>query len=304
VTGSTAVPSWKIEVVVPAAAGDAISAVLEQHAGAVSLFPARSGGVVSICGYSAGEPDAGALKSDLAAAARGANIAAPAVDIVWLPAIDWVALNRESFAPLCVGGVWIRDSYHDEPAPPGAVTLVVDAATAFGTGQHATTQGCLIALDRLVRRPRRLPPGPVLDLGCGSGILAMAAAKRLHRRVLASDIDPVAVAMARYNVAANGLGALVRTVESRGYANHAIRRAGPYALIFANILARPLVRMAPDCARHLRPGGYAVLSGLLTTQERPVIAAHRQQGLILAGRERIDGWSTLVVKRPVRHRTP
>ncbi len=298
-SGSTAAPSWKIEVVVPAAVGDAIAAILEAHIPAVSLFPAPNGAALRISGYAASEPDEAALRSEIEAAARVAGIAAPAVDIVWLPATDWAALNRESFAPLRVGGVWIRDSYHDEPAPVGAATIVVDAATAFGTGHHATTQGCLLALDRFAVRPRLLPAGPVLDLGCGTAILAISAAKRLRRPVLATDIDPAAVAMARYNINRNGLRFLVRPIRSRGYAAHAIRRAGPYALILANILSRPLVRMAPDCARHLVPGGYAVLSGLLTDQERPVVAAHRQQGLILDARYRLDGWSTLVVRRPI-----
>lgn len=292
-----ALPSWKVEVVVPAAVGDTIAEVLEGYTSAVSLFPDQSGAAVQISGYAATAPDEAMLRDEIEAAACAAGIAAPAVDIVWLPAIDWAAVNRESFAPLRVGGIWIRDSYHDEPAPAGAVTLVVDAATAFGTGHHGTTQGCLTVLDYFARRPRLLPAGPVLDLGCGTGILGMAAAKRLRRPVLASEIDPIAVAMARYNVKTNGLGSLVQPICSSGYAAHKIRRAGPYALILANILARPIARMAPDCARHLRRGGYAVLSGLLTSQERPVIAAHRQQGLILAARTRIDGWSTLVVRR-------
>lgn len=290
-------PSWKVEVVVPAAVGDTIAEVLEGHTTAISLFLDQSGGAVRVSGYAANAPDEATLRDEIKTAARAAGIDAPAVDVVWLPAIDWAAVNRESFTPLCVGGVWIRDSYHDDPAPAGAVTLVVDAATAFGTGHHGTTQGCLVALDRFAGRPRLLPAGPVLDLGCGTGILGMAAAKRLRRPVVATDIDPVAVAMARYNVKTNGLGSLVQPLCSKGYDAHKIRQAGPYALILANILARPIARMAPDCARHLRPGGYAVLSGLLTSQERPVIAAHRQQGLILAARYRIDGWSTLVVRR-------
>ena len=298
-SGSAAAPSWKVEVVVPKAASEAIAAVLESYSPAVSLFPAPDGRVVRVSGYAASEPDEAALRTDIEAAARTAGITAPAVDIVWLPAIDWAAVNRESFAPVRVGGVWIRDSYHDEPAPVGTVAIVVDAATAFGTGQHATTQGCLMALDRFAVRSHSLPPGPVLDLGCGTAILGMAAAKRLRRPVLTTDIDPAAVAMARYNIKRNRLGSFVRPLRSRGYADHAIRRAGPYALILANILARPLVRMAPDCAHHLLPGGFAVLSGLLTTQERPIIAAHRQQGLVLAARYRLDGWSTLVVRRPI-----
>lgn len=296
---TAAAPSWKVEVVVPAAAGEAITAVLEVHTSAVSLFPAPNGAAVRISGYATREPDAAALRLEIETAAREAGIDTPALDIVWLPATDWAAVNRESFAPLRVGGVWIRDSYHNEPAPAGSVPIVVDAATAFGTGRHATTQGCLMALDRFARRPRLLPAGPVLDLGCGTAILAMAAAKRLRRPVLATDIDPAAVAMARFNIDHNGLRPLIRPIRSRGYADHKIRQAGPYALILANILSRPLIRMAPECARHLVPGGYAVLSGLLVDQERPVIAAHRQQGLIFNARYRLDGWSTLVVRRPI-----
>lgn len=298
-TGSATPPSWKLEVIVPTAAGEAISDAVGGHISAVSMFPVASGDAMRICGYVAAEPDAAALETDIAAAAHAAGIATPELDIVCLPATDWAAVNRESFAPLRVGGVWIRDSYHDDPAPAGTVTLIVDAATAFGTGHHPTTQGCLIALDQFAHRSPRLQPGPVLDMGCGTGILGMAAALRLRRSVVATDIDPVAVAMARYNVEMNRLGAVHRPIVSRGYADHAIRRSGPYALILANILARPIARMAPDCARHLKPGGYAVLSGLLTTQERPVIAAHRQQGLILTARHRIEEWSTLVVRRPI-----
>jgi len=298
VTPGSALPSWKVEAVVPTVASEACAAVFEAYLPAVSLFPAADGKSVRLSGYAAAAPDEATLRADLATAARAAGIATPALDVVWLPAVDWAAVNRESFAPMRIGSVWIRDSYHDEPAPAGTVTLIVDAATAFGTGHHGTTQGCLEALDWFAGHRRLLPVGPVLDLGCGTGILAMAAAKRLRRRVVAADIDPVAVAMTRFNVVRNGLGAWVRPLCSRGYARDAIRQCGPYGLILANILARPLIRMAPECARHLRPGGHAVLSGLLHGQERAVLAAHRQHGLIPVRRYRRDEWSTLVVRRP------
>lgn len=286
---------WKIEFVVPAGAAQALTDALEPHTGIVSMFMDDDEVSARVSGFGDDAPDEAVLRRDLAAAAQAAGIAPPPVDLVWLPDLDWVALNRESFPPQHIGRFWIRDSYHDEPPPAGAVSITIDAATAFGTGRHGTTRGCLLALGDLARR--RLQPGPVLDMGCGTAILAIAAAKLLRRRVVASDIDPEAVRMARLNAVRNGAGSGVATTVSRGYDAAIIERDGPYVLILANILANPLTRMAPACARHLAPGGYVVLSGLLTAQEAAVLAAHRIQGLVLVRRYRIEGWSTLVLRR-------
>jgi ribosomal protein L11 methyltransferase len=164
----------------------------------------------------------------------------------------------------------------------------LDAGQAFGSGEHDSTRGCLLAIDRLARRPMR-----VLDLGCGAGILAIAAAKRFHARVIAADNDPIAVAVTRENVVRNGVAARVRCRISDGY--RAVRRAGPFDLILANILADPLCAMARDTVRNLAPGGTVVLSGLLDRQADRVAAAHR--GLRLRQTIGEGLWVTLVLSQ-------
>ena len=215
----------------------------------------------------------------------------PALAIERLPARDWLAENQASFPPLRAGRYFIHGSHYRAHAPAGAMALTINATTAFGTGEHATTRGCLLALDALARRGLRRP---VLDMGTGTGILAIAAAKTWRRTVTARDIDAESVRVAARNAAVNGAAALVDLGRADGYRGLRRRR---YALIFANILARPLALMAPDLARHLAPGGVAVLSGLLSRQERAVLAAHRLQGLALRARFCIDGWHTLVLAR-------
>ena len=209
------------------------------------------------------------------------------------PAEGWLARTHAAFPEQPVGRRFaVRGTHLDGPPMPGRITLSLDAGVAFGSGEHGSTRGCLIAFERVAyRRPRR-----ILDLGTGSGILAMAAARLLHRRILASDIDPWSVRVAAENAALNGVARLVRCRQTDGWKSPGLRAAGPYDLVFANILARPLCAMAKDLAAHLAPGGTAILAGLLQTQARLVLAAHRRRGLVLEGGVREGPWTTLILR--------
>jgi ribosomal protein L11 methyltransferase len=274
-----------------------VAALLDELAGAVAAFEthAAAGDNPALWRVEAypREPvlDAAAeIRLALAAAGDGGRL----VRIIEerLPARDWLAENRRAFPPQRIGRFLIHGSHWHGAVPPSAIAIEIDAATAFGTGEHASTRGCLLALEGFARRRRFRRP---LDIGTGSGILAIAAAKRLHRRVIAGDIDPEAVRVARHHAGRNGLTRQVRIVRAAGYRSRVLRRSD-YDLILANILARPLALMARDLKRAIAPGGIAVLAGLLRRQEALVLAAHRAQGLKLERRLVIEGWSTLVLR--------
>jgi ribosomal protein L11 methyltransferase len=284
---------WRIAATVADAETAALaSAAFESLFTAVSAFEAAPGDAWQVEGFAAAPPERGLVEANLALLWTGRADAPPALTVERLPDRDWLAENQASFPPLRAGRYFIHPSHYRGRVPAGTIALIIDAATAFGSGEHATTQGCLLALDALARRGRRRA---VLDMGTGTGILAMAAAKTWRRRVVARDIDAEAVRVAARNAAANGVAALIDVGRSAGY--RGLRRGGGFDLVFANILARPLVLMAPDLARVLAPGGVAVLSGLLARQECAVLAAHRACGLRLVRRIRLQGWHTLVLAR-------
>lgn len=228
----------------------------------------------------------------LALAAASAGVPPPELTIEPLPERDWLADNRERFAPFRIGRFVIQVPDGRTRTPPGAIPLRIEAATAFGSGRHGSTEGCLRALESLARRPIR----GALDVGCGSGILAIAAAKLWRVPVLASDIDPSAVDVARANARLNGVGHLVRVVVADSYRSPVIESSPPFDLVLCNILARPLKRLARELARHLAPGGVAVLAGLLRADGNDVLAAHRANGLGLVRKIDIEGWRTLVLR--------
>ena len=290
--GDTA--GWTLELEVPARAAPVFMDALEGLAASVSCFDTGPGGPWRVEALFTKMPEHGATALSLALAAASAGVKEPDFVVRPLAARDWLAENRASFRPVAAGRFFVHPTFFEGHAPAGAHAIALDAATAFGSGAHGTTHGCLVALDGIARRRR---PRRLLDMGCGSGILAIAMAKAWRREVLAVDIDDEAVRVTRGNARRNSVGRLVRAGAGTGFAAPLLRRQGRFDLIAANILARPLVSMAPALARALVPGGAAVLSGLLTPQEAQVIAACRTQGLRLAGRIRVDTWSTLVVKR-------
>lgn len=231
------------------------------------------------------------LASALVLAGALTGVAAP-LQRHAVAADGWLALTQANFPEQLVGSRFaVRGTHLRDRAPTGRIGLVVDAGVAFGSGEHGSTRGCLRALERVAHlRPRR-----ILDLGTGSGILAIGAAKLLRQKVLASDIDPWSVRVSRENAALNGVAALVRCRLADGWQDPMLRAAAPYDLVFGNILARPLCAMAKHLAANLAPGGMAILAGLLGSQIRMVLAAHRPHGLALRMILREGNWATLVL---------
>ncbi len=210
---------------------------------------------------------------------------------------DWLSQVARNFPPLTIGRFYIHGSHVEETPAPGAIAIQVDAGAAFGSGEHGTTRCCLEAMDWLARSRDF---SHILDMGCGSGVLAIAAAKLWRTNVLAVDIDPVAVRVTHDNARDNREQGRVEAAESDGYASERVKRAGDngqYELIISNILARPLVKFAPDLYKHLQPGGFAILSGLLASQETMVKSAHIMQGLKFKKRFIYEQWCTLVLEK-------
>jgi len=218
---------------------------------------------------------------------------------------DWVEASLEGLQPVAAGRFVVHGAHDRARVPANAIRVEVEAALAFGTGHHGTTRGCLLALDALAKGGRRRAPArATLDLGTGSGVLAMAAAKLWRRRVLASDIDPPVVRIARSNVRHNGVAPWITVVEANGVTAARMRARGGYDLVLANILLAPLKRLAAPMRRLLAPGARVILSGLLPSQANAALAAYRAHGLVLARRIDLDGWTTLVMFLPNAYHAP
>ncbi len=265
----------------------ALSDLVEPPPDAVTTFELGDGWIVEA--YYTEHPDSERLTKELGALL---SFAVPQIEVVEVPDENWVAISQAALPPVSAGRFTIHGSHDRGLVPRGPNTLLIDAGEAFGTAHHATTQGCLIALDRVTRR-RQFES--VLDLGCGSGVLAIAAARALPgARIEASDNDPVAISVARTNARLNGVAGRIRMWVADGLPRSRVRE-GSYDLILANILADPLVALAQDVAWALRPGGVVILSGLLVRQAEYVIAAYRSHGFSLVDHRRLAGWSTLTL---------
>jgi ribosomal protein L11 methyltransferase len=258
---------------------------------AVAAFEAPGGGW-EITVHFADPPDQTSIR-ELVGVAAGDEVALTvAFDTV--EATDWVKATLEELVPVRAGRFIVHGRHDRAKVPVNKLGIEIEAALAFGTGHHGTTRGCLLLLDEVLKAydPRR-----VLDLGTGTGVLAIAAAKAQHRLVLASDIDPLSVLTARDNARLNGVGNCVQPIRATGFSAPQFAGHGPFDLVLANILANPLKQMATPMARHLAPSALVVLSGLLPYQAQGVVAAYRARGLVLKRHIQIEGWSSLLLRK-------
>lgn len=210
-----------------------------------------------------------------------------------VPDTDWVAHVRRELTPVEAGRFFVYGAHDADKVPHDRISLLIEAAMAFGTGHHGTTLGCLRALDRLIEGGLRARS--VADIGCGTAVLAMAAARVWPEEVLASDIDSVAVDVAEANVRANDLVGRVRCVEAAGFGHQALSGEDQFDLIFANILMGPLLELAPDMSRAVQPGGHVILSGILNEQAETVAARYGEFGFNLVNQDQIVDWTTLTL---------
>jgi ribosomal protein L11 methyltransferase len=235
-----------------------------------------------------------ALYSEMPDSDLLSRLAGDEVHVAQLPDTDWIRLSQQGLPPVRAGRFFVYGAHDEGEVPRSVIPIRIEAGLAFGTGHHETTALCLAALSDLARRRRY---ANVLDLGCGTGLLAIGAAKLWRRRVMASDIDPIAIEVTRTNARANGEATLVHAVVADGLGNPALAARAPYDLIVANILAESLTRLAPDIAKSLARRGTLVLSGLLHWQENLVLSFYRPHGLTLRQIHRDGPWSALALER-------
>lgn len=212
-----------------------------------------------------------------------------------VPDLNWVAISQAALPPVVAGRFVVHGTHDRHRVPRGPSTILIDAGEAFGTAHHATTLGCLLAIDRLTRAEDFRT---ILDLGCGSGVLAIAAAKALPTaEIIATDLDAQSVKVAADNMKLNGVGGRIAICKADGVRHTWLRQSKPFDLVIANILAGPLISLAPELSRTVRRSGTLVLSGLLIPQAPQVIAAYRASGFHVLRHDRLTGWSTLTLQR-------
>ncbi len=285
---------WKISFNLPMAAITNAEEGFEDLALAISTFEVNEKAKIwSFEMLCEAMPEMTEVKSRLLVLSTLFDFPTPQPDVQRVEQQDWLAQVARSFPPMKIGRFYVHGAHYQDAIPAGMIGIQVDAGAAFGSGEHGTTSCCLKAIDWLGKQAEF---SNILDMGCGSGILAIAAAKVWRNPVVAADIDEVAVRVTEENCLINRVQQYVTSMVSDGYASDRIKRAAPYDLIIANILARPLVALAPDLKANLAAGGVAVLSGLLTSQETMVMSAHRMQGLSLRKRFTDGEWCTLVIE--------
>ena len=281
---------WQIRLMTNTATAPRYAAALELFCPTVSWIDTDEDGVVEVEAICEGKPDSAAVMKAL----KAAHSPVPKVSINPLPDTDWLQMSFQSFPPKSLGRFWIHGSHITQSPPAGSWPLQIDAATAFGSGEHPTTAGCLGAIERIFKR-KKFPHA--LDMGTGSGILAVGAIRAGRGKVIAIDIDPESIRVTRNHARANRLEKHVQLQAGPGYRTPLVGRKAPYDLILCNILARPLRQMAPQAARMIKPGGTIVLAGLLHSQAPGVISSYRTQGFHLIKRVQRQEWTILELRK-------
>jgi ribosomal protein L11 methyltransferase len=296
---TTAPDLWTIRLTCESSQVEALEAVFEGEALALSSFAPPRESLAQIDVLTEGKPN----KSDVDArlilwAAMGKQKAVRA-EIYPVGNLDWIKKVAQDFPPLDIARWRVFGANHKKVAGPTRMGLQIDATSAFGTGEHPTTKGCMILLDEYLKSQKNPSHLKLLDMGCGSGILAMAFARATHGFALGIDMDAPSIGIARENARINGLAKYLSFDVGCGYGPRSVAKHAPYDLVMANIFARPLCEMAKDLKGVIKTGGYVILSGILNAQANAVISAHRSQGLVLKKRLRLGEWSALALYAPV-----
>ena len=269
--------------------GDALERLTPEPIG-VGVFELEDGsGLWEVGAYFSEKPD------DISLALLAAVFQAEEFKISELPQIDWVSKVQRSLKPVVAGRFFVYGSHDSDKVPPDCEPLLIEASMAFGTGHHGTTKGCLLALEQLITDGFKAKN--VIDVGCGTAVLAMAAARIFSANVIASDIDSVAHSVAKMNILANGLDRNIQCFEASGFAHEQIKTKNPFDLIFANILLAPLLAIATDISKYSLSGGYVVLSGILSEQAELVVNKYTGVGFSLSNQIDIGEWVTIIFRK-------
>ena len=269
--------------------GDALERLTPEPIG-VGVFELEDGsGLWEVGAYFSEKPD------DISLALLAAVFQAEEFKISELPQIDWVSKVQRSLKPVVAGRFFVYGSHDSDKVPPDCEPLLIEASMAFGTGHHGTTKGCLLALEQLITVGFKAKN--VIDVGCGTAVLAMAAARIFSANVIASDIDSVAHSVAKMNILANGLDRNIQCFEASGFAHEQIKTKNPFDLIFANILLAPLLAIATDISKYSLSGGYVVLSGILSEQAELVVNKYTGVGFSLSNQIEIGEWVTIIFRK-------
>jgi len=288
---------WRVAVRVPKHAVEAFERTLGAKAWAVSSFELPPGADWMVEVLFDRRPKDDETRRTIVGTAALLDIAAPTPVVAPVEDDDWVARALQQQPPVRAGRLYVHGSHATKRVPAGSVPILIDAAQAFGTGHHESTKGCLLALDGISRRLRRNSRLSMLDMGCGSGVLAIAMWKLWRAKPLAVDVDPRAVEETIRNAKRNGCARFLQAKVARGFRGRRVMRGPRFRVVAANILARPLCAIATPLAARLVSGGRAILSGLLSEQTPTVEASYRARGLAVERRIVLGGWTTLVLRK-------